>query len=982
MGYYEVKYKTGSGSTKTTSGKNLSSVKSRLKDKGYTVVSSKYVSTSSKSSSSSRASLSMAEEKGMSNVTSYSEDKPSDKKKSSSSKNQGDTSNENVIVPPQVGREYGTVTDVAEQAGLGYGTSLPSKENEYKVVPEKVASSISSDRTGMTATPKELGTSVEGAVDKATTGTGKNLSDEGVSYQEIKTVQKSASSKWTGDNAKVIEAEKPGTKMSISDFQAKIEKSVYNLEKTGQELIDFDPNKTVTIEGKKYAGKDIIYTVEDFQPEFLYTSKNILSIPNLIKEKGSTKTLTAGQYDIYLENLGKKYKKEAEKLESDMKPLITSSGDWHPDTTVREIKTDKGFKYEVDFPFVGADSFYSTKRNIQKEGFTGLLATAFTPSDPLGLKSAYYVATGQKSKVWDTKVSAVADTRRPFHEFYLSSPMGVIGTTAIAAPAIGAGIGAVSAVSATGGKLLSVGVGSYFTYKAGEQIVPQIQEAIASGDYGSLVGTSTNLGLAVATALPTAKWGYHSGYGRTEAFLYGRSTYTPGSAEYIRYKNTLKTARRLQNISSKDIKPLDFTKDIMRLDPETAGNVLKYLEQNPKSIVGGSASQYAQTSKSIWSKYRDVKPRDVDLLVKDIAKAKSATGGIKHKVDVHETTFGTTKEGYMRFGFKSQKPVSIEGIRYQRLGEQLVRKGTSSVTTETQYRWFKDVPDFRMASEQLISSGKTSVNPLNRVRAYMGAKSYKYVVDPVSSPSYGKPVSSGSKILASIAKKSSSVRLSSSDITPSSSVSSYVSSVSSIPKVSTVPSISSIPIRPSVSKSVVSKVSTPSVSKVSSSVFKPPSASELAASGMPGPSVSKSVVSKVSTPSVSKVSSSVSKLLKPSTTTSTVSKTYSPTFSVPKISKTIKPKTSKAPKYMSIKKAIPKHIIYKPSKPPQYKTPKYIPISLPSSFSLSKKQKKLFFEEETKKKKSYQKKPFFNIGYRFRKFDVPDLDKIGRRMKL
>jgi len=305
--------------------------------------------------------------------------------------------------------------------------------------------------------------------------------------------------------------------------------------------------------------------------------------------------------------------------------------------------------------------------------------------------------------------------------------------------ALGMGVGAFKATSAgsrvlfnimgrgvTAGKLVETGMMAYGTYELGKSAV---KDPLRTGIQSVISFPGMIAGY---------KAGHSMGFGRTEEFLYLRQNYTPGSMEYIRAKNILKTARRLQFVRSGYEKPLDFTRDIMRLDKDTASRVISYLENNPRSVIGGSASSYAQTYKRIWFKYRSVKPRDIDLLVKDVTGAKKSIGGMSHQVDIHGFEFGGKGGRYYRFGFETQSPTRIGGNRYMRLGEQVFRKGVSSVTKETSYRWFKDIPDFRMAAEQLIVSGKKSYNPFARLRVSSASKSFGYVLNPRSHPSYGK----------------------------------------------------------------------------------------------------------------------------------------------------------------------------------------------------------------------------------------------------
>ena len=486
-----------------------------------------------------------------------------------------------------------------------------------------------------------------------------------------------------------------------------------------------------------------------FQQELHESKGNIQEYKDFLYGRGTIGTFNPDDVNPFKTSAARR--REIEKADTNLegiRELEQQSYDWHPDTKIRKVKTKKGSKYVFDFPYSGAESYYSTLGSLRERDFLGLFATSFTPSDPLGLKSVYYTAVGDKQKALDVKVEAVHSTRRPFHEFYLSSPMGVIGTSYAAATGIGAGLGAVSAVSSQAGAVAGVTLGAEMTYAGASSFEKPVSSYLKTGDPGSLISHSTTSGLAIASGITGFKSGYRMGYGRVSELLYLRSTYKPGSASYIRAKNILKTSRRLQFVKSKDVSPLDFTKDIMRLDPKTSQNVMSYLEQHPRSVIGGSASQYAQTGRSLWYKYRSIKPRDIDLLLKDVSGAKISIKGSPHQVDIHGFDFGGKGGKYIRFGFETKSPVKIGDYKYMGLGEQMTRKGISSVMTETQYRWFKDIPDFKMATEQLISSGRSSWNPLNQFRSYMGSRSYDYVINPESSTSYMTAPSYTSKMFS------------------------------------------------------------------------------------------------------------------------------------------------------------------------------------------------------------------------------------------
>jgi len=417
---------------------------------------------------------------------------------------------------------------------------------------------------------------------------------------------------------------------------------------------------------------------------------------------------------------------------------------------------------------------------------------------------------------------------------------------------IGMGIGAFKATSigskallTVGSKTLTVGgavegvIAGYSTYEIGK----------------AAVENPLRTGISLAITAPTAILGYRTGasigYGRAEAWLYGRSTFKPGSVEFIRFKEALRISRSLQYVKSGYAKPLDFAKDIMRLKPNEAGRVLSFLQSQPKAVVGGSAASYTQISPKLWSYYRKgVKPRDIDLLVKDVYSAEKyfgrLAGGNVHKVDIHGFDFAGKGGRYYRFGFRTQSPkigyvlggkkLQVRGLtgkygevwgrtwkinflgklrgvkdtktsiveldpflfslkgkslsfsktvlkhelihqkypwmsekmvlamerkgfipelyytasryfeggtstirlptkaKFLTLGEQVFRKGLGGTTLETGYRWFKDIPDFVMTSEQLIGSAKHSWNPLNWFRAKYAAKHLEIFKHPIVQP--------------------------------------------------------------------------------------------------------------------------------------------------------------------------------------------------------------------------------------------------------
>jgi len=289
----------------------------------------------------------------------------------------------------------------------------------------------------------------------------------------------------------------------------------------------------------------------------------------------------------------------------------------------------------------------------------------------------------------------------------------------------GLGIGAIKGVSITAAKIAEVGLVSYGGYKI-----------IESGIQDPVETFSTVL-LTTPIAMMGYSTGHRIGFGRTEAFLYGRRTYKVGSSEHIRFNEALKIGRHLENVSSKQIKSLDFAKDIMRMDTQSAQATMKFLTAHPKTVIGGSSASYTQV-------YGARMPRDLDLLVKDVPLAKTKlapylkTKGGEHLIDIHGFDFGGKGGVYHRFGFETQSPKKLGDYLFMRAGEQTFRKGIAGTKIETQYRWFKDIPDFITHSKSQITMAKLSYNPFTRVKGFLAEKHLARFIDPSISPSYGK----------------------------------------------------------------------------------------------------------------------------------------------------------------------------------------------------------------------------------------------------
>lgn len=327
----------------------------------------------------------------------------------------------------------------------------------------------------------------------------------------------------------------------------------------------------------------------------------------------------------------------------------------------------------------------------------------------------------------------------------LTSPLAITVYTLPVSYGVGAGFGALSKIAPTTAKVGGAILGGYAAYSVGEGAYRTYQSG------GSLVNYSAMVGSQFAIGLPGFKAGYRQIGGRVEQFLYARKTFTKGSVEAQRFKSAIETSRYLHKIKPVKRDPLDF-RSIERLTPKGERAVKSFMEQNTQSVIGGSASAKTQV---IGART----PRDIDLLIqsrggfKGVVKAlpealrtrrspfsianermtlqakqyfegmlKTPEG--QHAIDIHGREFYEPGR-VLQFGFKSKQPTTISNVRYMRAGEQLFRKGVAGTTLETQYRWFKDIPDFVDIARSQVISGRQSYNPLSRIRAYMGERSLR-----------------------------------------------------------------------------------------------------------------------------------------------------------------------------------------------------------------------------------------------------------------
>jgi len=258
---------------------------------------------------------------------------------------------------------------------------------------------------------------------------------------------------------------------------------------------------------------EIDIKIGDIQKDITASEKAEASIkPSEYYERGEMDFVKGSdvikEYDAYQAS-AKDIITELQTNKNELQQEYNKTFEWHPNTRIG-YKTKTG-KYTVEFPYGGAQYYASYKNAIYGDDdvieFAPALATAFTGEDFLGLKSAYYTATGNKQAVIDTKIKAVYGTKQKnFAEFYLTSPMGVIGTSYAGGAIIGKGLGLATATFGTKvGAGLRIATGATLGGLAVSSSLPSIKRAIDTGDAGELINVGAGFTTAIVSGYAGAK---------------------------------------------------------------------------------------------------------------------------------------------------------------------------------------------------------------------------------------------------------------------------------------------------------------------------------------------------------------------------------------------------------------------------------------------------------------------------------------------
>lgn len=208
-----------------------------------------------------------------------------------------------------------------------------------------------------------------------------------------------------------------------------------------------------------------------------------------------------------LKNFYNQQEVEYKKAKSDISSSKSQAGSWHPETKV--VKTDQG--YDTVFPYAGAENYKDYKERLDRGGVGGLLATAFTGEDPLGLASAYYMATGEKQKAIDVKIKSlhhIKNIKSPVDaaSWYLNMPVTQIGFAAIGAYGVGKAAPYVTgmvarATGAYGATVFKTGLAAgsiALAAPTGKNIIKQVETGQTGEAFGNIAMLGFNLAAGYA----------------------------------------------------------------------------------------------------------------------------------------------------------------------------------------------------------------------------------------------------------------------------------------------------------------------------------------------------------------------------------------------------------------------------------------------------------------------------------------------------
>lgn len=409
------------------------------------------------------------------------------------------------------------------------------------------------------------------------------------------------------------------------------------------------------------------------------------------------------------------YRKDVSTQLTQIRKHLGATYEWHPDT--KAVRTDTGF--EIQFPYAGAEKYKSYEKSLKKAGFGGLLATAFTKEDPLGLVSAYYTATGEKQKALDVKVKALHGmsqyhtpkgemTLEGFGKYWIEAPITHIGIAA----GVGVGIGA--GVTHAGGAIAA-------KYGAGSLAAWSLKWGMA-GVGGAAIGlTAADIKQTLDVEGPGEAFGKGTLYGfqfvgAMAGYVAGSKTLIRGATPYewgfrkqflkgIRTKMSkgeidLLTGARVFKASKLEFQLRRGLRGVKPYQPRPDFLTVQTLEQQrglreffPRHLVRRKAGIFGSLSEARTEVHDlDVMYRNYALGLREAQYAASRfkVGDIAQYVDIK--TWQPTGRIVGRMGTVKQPWYKTpEGYRLMRISESAMRHGESALELPHPGR-VKDIP--------------------------------------------------------------------------------------------------------------------------------------------------------------------------------------------------------------------------------------------------------------------------------------------------
>jgi len=376
-----------------------------------------------------------------------------------------------------------------------------------------------------------------------------------------------------------------------------------------------------------------------------------------------------------------------------------SISQWHPETKIETSVTDKGIESQIIFPYTGAEHFHWYKEKLKDPVLA--FATGFAPAAFMHVPTAVEAAQGNISKAFDKQVESLAQFHTfqkegalGFLKFYASSPMGVLATSYMGGFGITAGvkyIGSMVAARYGAGSLAAWGVGAVQAGVGGAAIGYSAADIQAGFKKSTSEGWSRISKLGIATiggyggyrlgktgtirGATAARWGFQKGF--EKRILKGM---TKGDIDLVTGARVLKASRLelqlrrgLRDVKIRDRKTPEFGKiQTLKDQPEYSSYLQKQIFRKKAGIFGSVSEEEATF-------------HDIDVMFKNVVKARLeaqyaakrfGAGDFSQYADIKPWQRVGTQVG--RAGTIKQPWVTVKGWKLMRISESAQRHGESA----------------------------------------------------------------------------------------------------------------------------------------------------------------------------------------------------------------------------------------------------------------------------------------------------------------